>query len=289
MASFKALESLSIIHSYAADTMSSPVTYPDIEVFATCCQHLTELRLSCAGGAVDTITDSGLQSLATRLPKLHTFHVANNKLITDFGIEQLAIRCSLLQDSVHAIGMGCIGLRRLRCERSWGDRWLDNASLHFSHLEMLHLSIPYDRGEGALTTMATLASSCPRLHELYLDATSVFVIRPDDVVRPDLLEIGPSTFPSTLPLVKLTLCRFHIDAASFLNVLTNFPVLKTLSLWSCELVGAMGELSAKLSLCSLEYHHLTGQYHGQKRSRVQNSESVHLSSGLHRHVVRSKC
>eukprot|EP00850_Spirogloea_muscicola_P019152 SM000184S03785 [mRNA] locus=s184:218504:225291:- [translate_table: standard] len=254
MASFKALESLSLVHSYAADS--------DIKVLATCCQRLTELRLSCAAVPIlGTITGSGLQSLATLLPKLRTFHMADYKSITDNGIQQLATGCSLLQDvsirgcsglslqSVHALGMGCIGLRRLRCERSWGDSWLENGSLHLSHLEMLQLSIPSGCGEGARITMATLALSCPRLHELYLEATSEVVIRP----------YLPESDPRTMPLVKLTMCGFYISAASFRNLLATCPALKALSLLRCKLVGAMGELPAKLSLRSLDCDCLTGQ------------------------------
>eukprot|EP00850_Spirogloea_muscicola_P019156 SM000184S03789 [mRNA] locus=s184:215774:217508:- [translate_table: standard] len=265
--------------------MSSPSCYmfaadSDIKALATCCQRLTELRLSCAQSTTVKFTNRGLQSLARLLPKLRTLHVFGYWFITDSGIQQLATGCSLLQDvsisachkisveSVHAIGRGCHELRRLRCELSEAQRssWLENGSLHLSHLEMLHLRIPSNRGEGAITTMATLASSCPRLHELWLEATW-------EVARPS------EECPSILPLATLTLRKFHINGASFRNLLASCPALKTLRLQGCKLVVGMGELPAKLSLCSLECHHLTGQvrHFWDLGSWCPNLTSLHTS------------
>eukprot|EP00850_Spirogloea_muscicola_P023302 SM000345S12843 [mRNA] locus=s345:61719:64405:- [translate_table: standard] len=257
IASFTALKSLALTKTQATDA--------DIHNIAASCRQLTglELRLHQDFGALSAarqtrLTDAGLESIAHYMPQLRKFHIEYWCSITDSGIRQVALGCPLLQDisvqdcynlsvqSAHAFIEACRELRRLQLHQSWSNQWLQpqqTGYFNISRLEQVELHMP-DDATLTITAMATLASSCPQLHELHVHTDHY---PKSNVSRPDPLEPCPA-MPA---LVKLTMKGFHLKMTSFAAFLVSAPQLEHLSLKSCELVGAMQALPAKTSLRSL--------------------------------------
>eukprot|EP00850_Spirogloea_muscicola_P013741 SM000095S24955 [mRNA] locus=s95:124323:126730:+ [translate_table: standard] len=240
IAGFTALESLSLTYSRAADA--------DIHIIAAACRHLTELELWLSNERTHwsaRITDVGLESISKHVPQLRKLHIRDCTSITDNGIMQLAIGCSLLQD--FRILRTCPEMRRLRCQKNWSCHWLHSAptaTFDMSRLEVLECYVP--DGEAVTSTaMATLASCCTQLRELHVH--TICIPHPDGS-RPDPLE----NCPPTPALVNLSMRGFTLRITSFLAFLFNAPQLERLSLEACDLVGSIQALPAISSLRFLE-------------------------------------